>query len=58
MSRILSFSALPHLFNLYPILMMFVEPFVTLEKKDQNEEFIQDVVTRLDKRNMNGGVKS
>ena len=58
MSRILSFSDLPHLFNLYPILMMFVEPFVTLEKKDQNEEFIQDVVTRLDKRNMNGGVKS
>lgn len=35
---------------------MFIEPFVTLEKKDQNEEFIQDVVTRLDTRNVNGRV--
>ena len=35
---------------------MFIEPFVTLEKKNQNEEFIQDVITRLDTRNMNGRV--
>ena len=37
---------------------MFIEPFVTLEKKNQNEEFIQDVITRLDTRNMNGRVYS
>lgn len=37
---------------------MFIEPFVTLEKRNQNEEFIQDIVTRLDTRNTNGRVYS
>ena len=37
---------------------MFIEPFVRIEKEDYNEEFIQDTVTRLDKRNMNGMVNS